>query len=128
MNGVDVQGDVEAAAVLAALDARIARAARAAAAAVADQASAHVHTLLEERIRHPTPYYWTQITRTSQGPWEIVHDRGVAYGPWLEDGTGRGRTRFRGYHAWAETRAWADGAAGYAIASAEVAADIQGEL
>lgn len=68
---------------------------------VADQASANVHTNAEMFFRHPTPYYETQIHRFRQGGAELVGDRGVVYGPWLEGTGSRNRTtRFKGYHLW----------------------------
>lgn len=68
---------------------------------VAAQASAYVHTILDQRIQHPTPYYETQITTTDRADTTVVHDRGVVYGPWLEGVGSRNfpRTRFRGYAA-----------------------------
>jgi hypothetical protein len=71
---------------------------------VANEASATVHRLLNERIQHPTPYYETQIARQDPRPGtSIVTDRGVIYGPWLEGTSPRNRTtRFRGYHAFSE--------------------------
>lgn len=68
---------------------------------VAAHASAQVHTILNAKIRKPTPYYETQITTERQVDDLVVHDRGVIYGPWLE-GTGSRNfpvTRFKGYHA-----------------------------
>lgn len=65
---------------------------------VGGQGLADVHANLDTSIRHPTPYYETQITSERQGDTQIVHDRGVIYGPWLE-GTGsrNATTRFKGY-------------------------------
>ena len=56
---------------------------------------------LNSSIRHPTPYYETQITTDPDGDDIVVHDRGIVYGPWLE-GTGSRNapvTRFPGYHS-----------------------------
>jgi len=66
---------------------------------VAAQASADVHTNLNTSIRHPTPYYETQIRIESRGFNErSVNDSGVIYGPWLEGTGSRNRTtRFKGY-------------------------------
>jgi hypothetical protein len=72
--------------------------------AVAAQAYADVMTNLNASIKHPTPYYETQITVTKAAGGRVVHDRGIVYGPWLESGAGR-RTRFRGYHSFAKARA-----------------------
>lgn len=85
-------------------------------------AYADVMTNLNAAIQYPTPYYETQITVTKTAHGRVVHDRGVVYGPFLEDGTGRGPTprhaprnkrqrprrgsgRFRGYHSFARARA-----------------------
>ena len=67
---------------------------------VGAQGLADVHQVLNARIRHPTPYYETQLLSERIGAAEVVHDRGVIYGPWLE-GTGsrNATTRFEGYHA-----------------------------
>lgn len=67
---------------------------------VAAQASAHVHQFLDGSIKHPTPYYETQITTQRLAGDAVVNDRGVVYGPWLE-GTSRmnAATRFKGYHS-----------------------------
>jgi hypothetical protein len=64
---------------------------------LAAQFRADVMTTLNARIKHPTPYYETQIRvrRTPVG--RVVDDSRVIYGPWLE--RGRADTRFRGYHA-----------------------------
>jgi len=65
---------------------------------VAQQAFADVHEFLNAQIVHPTPYYETQIMRDHDGDKELVHDRGIIYGPWLEGVSTRNRaTRFRGY-------------------------------
>lgn len=66
---------------------------------VAAQASAEVHHNLDTSIRHPTPYYETQINvRVVSQTQRIVNDRGVIYGHWLEGTGSRNRTtRFKGY-------------------------------
>lgn len=66
--------------------------------AVAQSALERVQFFLNAQIKHPTPYYETQITRQRVGDHELVHDRGIVYGPWLE-GTSRrnSTTRFKGY-------------------------------
>lgn len=62
----------------------------------------NVQRNLDRSIRHPTPYYETQINVRKEGSnsfqSRIVNDRGVIYGPWLE-GTGsrNATTRFKGY-------------------------------
>lgn len=65
---------------------------------VGGQGLADVQTNLNLSIRNPTPYYETQITSERHGDTQIVHDRDVIYGPWLE-GTGsrNATTRFKGY-------------------------------
>lgn len=66
---------------------------------VGGQAVSDVHKNLDVSIRHPTPYYETQIALKKEGASAIVHDNKVIYGPWLE-GTGSRnspRTRFPGY-------------------------------
>jgi hypothetical protein len=65
---------------------------------VAGQASAEVHTFLHASIRHSTPYYETQVEVRRDPDSHVVTDRGVIYGPWLEDGGSRSRW-FSGYHS-----------------------------
>jgi hypothetical protein len=56
------------------------------------------HFHLDASIKHPTPYYETQIIQQRQGMAEVVHDRGIIYGPWLEGTSSRNaRSRFKGY-------------------------------
>jgi len=66
---------------------------------VTAQASADVHTNLHDSIRHPTPYYETQVRMQTLSEAEgSVNDRGIIYGPWLEGTGSRNRTtRFKGY-------------------------------
>jgi hypothetical protein len=53
---------------------------------------------LNGSIKHPTPYYETQITTDRHGDSAVVHDRGIVYGPWLEGTGSRNKTtRFKGY-------------------------------
>ena len=67
---------------------------------VGAQALAYWHTGLNASIKHPTPYYETQITVQNVAQDVVVHDRGIVYGPWLEGVGSRNRTtRFKGYHA-----------------------------
>jgi hypothetical protein len=67
---------------------------------IAQQALAEVHDILDRSIRHPTPYYETQVRMHPVGSDRVVDDRGVVYGPWLEGvGTRNLTTRFKGYHA-----------------------------
>lgn len=70
---------------------------------LASQASANVHRILDQRIKRPTPYYETQIRTDTQVNDRTVHDSGVVYGPWLEGVSERNRrSRFKGYHAFAQ--------------------------
>jgi hypothetical protein len=67
---------------------------------VAAQALADVQTTLNASIKNPTPYYETQINVEKQGDAQVVNDRGVIYGPWLEGTSSRNSsTRFKGYSA-----------------------------
>ncbi len=67
---------------------------------VGAQGLADVHAILDQSIRHPTPYYETQVTMERAARDVVVHDRGVIYGAWLEGTSSRNRTtRFKGYHA-----------------------------
>jgi len=65
---------------------------------VGQQALAEVHRLLDLSIKHPTPYYETQIRMERVQSDVSVNDRGVVYGPWLEGQSSRNKTtRFKGY-------------------------------
>lgn len=65
---------------------------------VAAQVLADVQFNLDRSIRHPTPYYETQIMVQNRVDDWVVHDRGIVYGPWLEGTSSRNRTtRFKGY-------------------------------
>ena len=67
---------------------------------VAGQGLANWHNYLDASIKHPTPYYETQITVERAGTERVVHDRGIVYGPWLEGVGSKNRTtRFKGYHS-----------------------------
>lgn len=71
-----------------------------------------VHFFLDQSIRHPTPYYETQIIQETIAGGEVVHDRGIVYGPWLEGTSERNNTtRFRGYHSFRRARQAVDDAA-----------------
>lgn len=63
------------------------------------QGVADVHQNLDTSIRHPTPYYETQIGTLRDGDTQLVHDNDVIYGPWLEGVGSRNApvTRFAGY-------------------------------
>lgn len=53
---------------------------------------------LDGSIKHPTPYYETQIQISNVGHDRSVNDRGIVYGPWLEGTSSRNQTtRFKGY-------------------------------
>lgn len=65
---------------------------------VGNAALERVQYFLDRQIRHPTPYYETQIIQQTRGNTEVVHDRGIIYGPWLEGTSSRNSTtRFKGY-------------------------------
>lgn len=68
---------------------------------VSAQLLADWHDNLNRSIRHPTPYYETQLTIAPVSDTiASVTDRGVIYGPWLEGTSERNRTtRFKGYSA-----------------------------
>lgn len=68
---------------------------------IGQQGYSNVMHNLEGSIRHPTPYYETQITVQRAGAAVIVHDRGIIYGPWLEGVGSRNSpvTIFPGYHS-----------------------------
>jgi hypothetical protein len=64
------------------------------------QALADVHEILNARIKHPTPYYETQVTIQRLAGAVVDHDRDIVYGPWLEGISERNRTtHFKGYAA-----------------------------
>lgn len=64
-----------------------------------------VHRYLDRQIKHPTPYYETQIIQQHRGDAEIVHDRGIVYGPWLEGTSARNaRSTFKGYASFRKAR------------------------
>ena len=67
---------------------------------VASQALADGQLVLDRMIKHPTPYYETQVRMERQADDRVVSDAGVIYGPWLEGTSGRNATtRFKGYSA-----------------------------
>lgn len=67
---------------------------------LAMQAMSYVHENLDKSIKHPTPYYETQINIMQRDGHLVVNDRGVIYGPWLEGvGSRNQTTRFKGYAA-----------------------------
>lgn len=72
---------------------------------IAAQAYADVMTNLNFSIKHPTPYYETQITTQKLQGSRVVHDRDIVYGPWLEGTSERNRTtRFKGYASFRRAR------------------------
>lgn len=65
---------------------------------VANQALADAHLIMDRSFRNPTPYYETQVVVQRRGDVDVVHDRGIIYGPWLEGvGSRNATTRFKGY-------------------------------
>ncbi len=65
---------------------------------VGSQGLANWQLNLDRSIKHPTPYYETQVTVQRAATDVVVHDRGIVYGPWLEGVGSRNRTtRFKGY-------------------------------
>jgi hypothetical protein len=69
---------------------------------VSQQAQAEWMFNLDTSIKHPTPYYETQINIRQESPdTKVVNDRGVIYGWWLEGIGSRNSpvTRFKGYFA-----------------------------
>jgi hypothetical protein len=72
---------------------------------IAAQAYSEVMGNLNRSIRHPTPYYETQIINTRRGGERTINDRGIVYGPWLEGTSSRNRTtRFKGYASFRRAR------------------------
>jgi hypothetical protein len=72
---------------------------------VAAYALQEVQRNLDGSIKHPTPYYETQITIDRRVDDRVVTDRGVIYGPWLEGTGSRNRTtRFKGYASFRRAR------------------------
>lgn len=75
-----------------------------------------VHRILDSSIRHPTPYYETQIVIDKTIPTLLIHDRGIIYGPWLEGvGSRNGRSRFKGYSAFRTAKKEVENQAGAII-------------
>jgi len=66
---------------------------------VAAHALERVQFNLDGSIKHPTPYYETQVRIENLGIHDrSVNDRGIIYGPWLEGTGSRNQTtRFKGY-------------------------------
>ncbi|MCK9601722.1 MAG: hypothetical protein M0R06_21950 [Sphaerochaeta sp.] len=65
---------------------------------VGTQGLANVQQNLDQSIKYPTPYYETQVIIQRFAQADIVHDRDIIYGRWLEGTSERNRTtRFKGY-------------------------------
>lgn len=65
---------------------------------VASQVLADWQQNMDRAFRHPTPYYETQVLVQQVREDQVVHDRGLIYGNWLEGTSSRNRTtRFKGY-------------------------------
>lgn len=66
---------------------------------VAQQGLANWQTNLDRSIKHPTPYYETQVNIAGEADDFVINDRGIVYGPWLEGVGSRNFpvTRFKGY-------------------------------
>jgi hypothetical protein len=65
---------------------------------VGSQGLANWQHFLDTSIRHPTPYYETQVHVERVASSVVVNDRGIIYGPWLEGVGSRNKsTRFKGY-------------------------------
>jgi hypothetical protein len=64
---------------------------------IAVYAEDQVHARLERVLKHPTGYYQSRIRLHQVGSHWQVDDSNVSYGPWLESGKNRHRTRFKGY-------------------------------
>ena len=64
---------------------------------VAWQAYAEARQVMDASFRHPTPYYEVQVTVQPRGEEMVVHDRGIAYRPWLVAGARNRPSRYHGY-------------------------------
>jgi hypothetical protein len=52
-------------------------------------------------FKNPTGWYRSHITPKKIGPFWMIQDSGVPYGPWLAGTSSRNRTsRFKGYQHW----------------------------
>ncbi len=81
-------------------DAELTKALELAQEAVGAQVLADWHQNLNAAIKHPTPYYETQIQVARRDKDVVVNDRNIVYGPWLEGVSSRNETsRFKGYTA-----------------------------
>jgi hypothetical protein len=64
---------------------------------ISDYAYNQVQDRLSDVLKHPTGRYQSRVRNHQVGSRWQVDDDNVVYGPWLEDGRHRRRTRFRGY-------------------------------
>ena len=66
---------------------------------VANQGKSEVMTLENATFKHPTPYYEPQTDIRRVDPTtNVINDRGIIYGAWLEGTSSRNQTtRFKGY-------------------------------
>jgi len=65
---------------------------------IAFQGLADVHFEADRMLRHPTPYWETQLQIEHVRQDIVVNDSDVIYGPWLEGTGSRNKTtRFKGY-------------------------------
>lgn len=75
-----------------------------------DEAEQEIATVGADHLRgdlgrppfiNPTGWYKSHITPKKLGPFWVIQDSGVVYGPWLAGTSSRNRTsRFKGYHHW----------------------------
>jgi hypothetical protein len=75
-----------------------------------DEAEQEIATLGADHLRgdlgappfkNPTGWYRSHITPKLMGPFWVIQDSGVPYGPWLAGTGSRNRTsRFKGYQHW----------------------------
>lgn len=64
---------------------------------IAEYAYDEVMDRLGAVLHHPTGYYESHVQYHQVGSLWQVDDSNVVYGPWLEDGKNRRKTRFKGY-------------------------------
>lgn len=64
---------------------------------IAEYAFQQVKDRLDVVLQHPTGYYESQVRKHQVSSRWQVDDSEVVYGPWLEDGKNRRKTRFKGY-------------------------------
>lgn len=85
---------------------------------VAQQGLANWQQYLDRSIKHPTPYYETQVNIAEHGDEFLINDRDIVYGPWLEGVGSRNfpRTRFKGYASLRKAFALLETQAGMLIA------------